>query len=113
MVGDVIWTPFPFTSLRRFKSRPVVVIAKSGLDEWDDWIVCQVTRTSHKRPTSIDIDPNDMIEGQLSQRSLVRPDRIATLNERVFEFKMGRLTTTKLAEILTATRALFQPPSRT
>lgn len=112
MVGEIVWTPFPFTNLRRIKSRPVVVIAKSGMDEWGDWIVCEVTRTSHRRPISIDIAQEDMIEGRLSRPSLARPDRIATLKEDVFEYTIGRLTNAKLAEVLTATRALFQPPSR-
>ena len=51
--------------------------------------------------------------GQLRQRSWARPDRLFALNESAFRRTVGRLTNAKLTEVLTATRALFQPPSRT
>ena len=107
MVGDVVWTPFPFTNLSDFKPRPAVVVAKSGLDEWGDWIVCEVTSRRYRLPNSIEIAYEDMIEGQLALPGLVRPDRIATLNESEFESIVCRLTDSKMEEILAATRALF------
>lgn len=112
MIGDVVFAPFPYTRLRGRTLRPAVVLARSGLEEWNDWVVCQVTGTGRERPGAIHIASDDIVGQALSPESRVRPDRLFTLNESVFEFTFGRLTNAKLTEILTATRALFQPPSR-
>ena len=109
MVGDVVWTPFPYTDLSDFKPRPVVVVAESGPDDWDDWIVCEVTSRRYRIPGDIEIGFEDMLDGRLARPGLARPDRLATLHESVFEFTICRLTNAKLSEIIARTRDLFQP----
>ena len=106
-----MWTPFPFTNLSEFKPRPVLVVAKSGPDEWGDWIVCEITSRRYRLPRDVEIAYEDMIDGRLALPGLVRPDRVATLHESVFEMTICRLTNAKLTEVLTASRALFQPPA--
>ena len=110
MVGDVVIAPLYYTDLSGSKPRPAIVLAEVGMS---DWILCQVTSSPESREREIILSSNDLAIGQLRQQSWVRPDRLFTLNESVFHHTVGRLTNTKLAEILTATRALFHPPSRT
>ena len=104
MVGDVVLTPFPFTDLTGTKIRPAVVVADVGMK---DWIVCEITSSPQMRPRYIGISDSDFQIGRLRVASWARPDRLTTLNERVFIRPLGRLTPSKQAEIAAAIRALF------
>ena len=104
MVGDIVLTPFPFTDLSATKIRPAVVVASVGMN---DWIVCEVTSSRQIRDRYIAIGPNDMERGRLRPTSIVRPDRLATLNDSVFERTLGRLTDSKRSEIAAAVSSLF------
>ena len=81
MVGDVVLAPLPFTDLSEIKVRPTVVVADVGTQ---DWILCQITSRSPAGDRYIPIGPTDMRRGRLRRRSWVRPDRLYTVNERVF-----------------------------
>ncbi len=59
------------------------------------------------RDLYIAIEPDDMVRGRLRFRSWVRPDRLTTLNDGVFEKTLGRLTDYKRSEIVAAVRSLF------
>ena len=108
MVGDVVIAPIHYTDLSGSKPRPAIVLAEVGMS---DWILCQVTSSPEFREREIVLSTNDLAIGQLKQQSWVRPDRLFTLNESVFHQTVARLTNAKLTEVLTATRALFQPPA--
>lgn len=104
MVGDVVLAPFPFTNLSQVKIRPAVVVADVGMR---DWILCEVTSSVRRRDRDIVIGPGDMAWGRLRFRSWVRPDRLITLNDGVFERTLGRITDSKCSEITSAVRGLF------
>ena len=48
-----------------------------------------------------------MEDGELRRRSWVRPNRLTTLNESVFQHTIGRLSAAKHAEVSAAVRSLF------
>ena len=104
MVGDVVLAPFPFTDLSEIKVRPAVVVADVGTQ---DWVLCQITSSSPAEGRHIPIGPTDMKRGTLRRRSWVRPDRLYTVNERVFRHTVGRISAAKHAEIIDAVRSLF------
>ena len=104
MVGDVVLAPFPFTDMSGTKVRPAVVLADVGMQ---DWILCQITSASSARDRHISIGSDDMTGGSLRFRSWARPDRIYTVNERIFRRTVGRLSAAKHAEIAAAVRSLF------
>ena len=104
MVGDVVLTPFPFTDLSQAKTRPAVVLAGVGMQ---DWVLCEITSSSQVRDLHVAIGPGDMATGRLKLRSWARPDRLTTLNDSVFERRLGRLSAAKHAEIAAAVRSLF------
>ena len=104
MVGDVVMAPLPFTDMSGTKVRPTVVLADVGMH---DWILCQITSVSSARGRHISIGFDDMTEGSLRFRSWARPDRIYTVNERIFRRTVGRLSAAKQAEIAAAVRGLF------
>ncbi len=104
MVGDVVLTPFPYTDLSDVKIRPALVVADVGMG---DWIVCEITTSTVRRPGTIAISQQDMQSGTLRFASWVRPDRIYTLNQRLFRQTVGRLAEAKQAEISAALRNLL------
>ena len=104
MFGDVVLTPFPFTDLSQVKTRPAVVLAGVGMQ---DWVLCEITSSSQVRGQYIAIDPGDMATGRLKLKSWARPDRLTTLNDSVFARRLGRLSAAKHAEIAAAVRSLF------
>ena len=104
MVGNVVLTPFPYTDLSRVKTRPAVVLANVGMQ---DWVLCEITGSSQLRDLYITIGPGDMEGGRLRHQSWARPDRLTTLNDRVFERTLGRLSPAKHEEIAAAVRSLF------
>lgn len=106
MVGDVVLTPFPYTNLADVsasKARPAIVLSEVGMG---DWVLCLVTSRA-ARPGDIPITGSDLAVGSLTRSSNVRPVRLATLNDRLFQRTVGRLTDAKLAEVLAAVRNLF------
>ena len=104
MIGDVVWVPLPYTNLTAQKGRPVLVLADVGDD---DWIVCRITTKPTLYPRSVPLSPGDMQWGRLRAGSKARPDRLFTLDEKIFERTIGRLTDAKTNQILTAIRRLF------
>ena len=104
LVGDVVLTPFPFTDLSDIKIRPAVVVADVGMQ---DWVLCQITSRAPTGKLHIAIGPNDMEGGLLRLRSWVRPDRLYTVNDGVFQKTLGQLSSTKMAEVRAAVRSLF------
>ena len=104
MVGDVVLAPLPFTDLSEIKVWPAVVVADVGTQ---DWVLCQITSKSPAGDRQIPIGPIDMKRGRLRHESWVRPDRLYTVNERVFRHTIGRLSAAKHAEVAAAVRSLF------
>ena len=107
VVGDVIWAPFPFTTLSSWKFRPVVVVADVREMREADWLVCEITTSPIPYANAIPIGRSDMQSGHLPRESRVRPNRMTTLNESAFGDYIGRLTGAKLSEIHAAVRNLF------
>ena len=104
MVGDIVLAQLPQTDLTIGKVRPALVVADVGNR---DWVVCRMTSSPLTFRAEIAIARGDLLRGRLRPGTKVRPDRLNTINEDVFERAVGHLTDAKLAEILAAVRSLF------
>ncbi len=104
VVGDVVGVWFPFTDLSGGKTRPAVVLADVGMN---DWILCELTSRRQSRPGDVPVSRSDMQSGSLSRDSWARVGRLHTLNGQVFSRVFGRLTNDKQAQIAAAVRGLF------
>jgi len=103
--GDLVESPFQYTDLSAEETRPVLLLRDVGME---DWITCRVTTNRYAdRPRVIGIGDGDLAVGALPRVSVVRYDRLQTINEVRFGPYIGRLTDQKLAEITAAVRALF------
>lgn len=95
--GDVVVVPFPFSDLTRAKRRPALVIAEL---EGDDLILCQITSQSIRDSHAVPIDEGDFETGTLKQRSNVRPNRIFTADRHIVLYRVGRLKSEKVNQII-------------
>ena len=95
--GDIVVVPFPFSDLSQAKKRPALVIS---VLEGDDVILCQITSQSVRDDYAILINDIDFNEGSLRNPSNVRPNRLFTSDRNIILYKLGKLKTSKLAEII-------------
>lgn len=95
--GDVVVVQFPFSDLTQTKRRPALVIATL---EGDDVILCQITSKTVRDKYSITLDENDFETGSLKQSSNIRPNRIFTADSHIIFYRIGKLKTDKLSEVV-------------
>jgi mRNA interferase MazF len=104
VVGEIVVLPFPQTNLQPGKRRPALVVADLA---GDDLILCQITSQSHRDSYSISLGHADCASGKLSVASVIRPNRLFTVEQSVIAYSAARLTATKLDETLAKIRDLF------
>ena len=95
--GDVVVVPFPFSDLTQAKRRPALVIATL---EGDDVILCQITSKTVRDKYSITLDDSDFETGSLKQSSNIRLNRIFTADSHIIFYRIGKLKTEKLSEVV-------------
>ena len=89
--GDIILIPIPFTDLKATKVRPVVVISNDQYNgETSDVLVSAITSNLSDKKYSIHIGNSDLKEGALIKPSLIRADKIYSLNSSIVKKKIGR-----------------------
>lgn len=84
--GDIILIPFPFTDLSGNKNRPAIVL----IDSTEDVTVCFFT-TRLKWQTEFDISVNPSKENGLKKISLIRLNKIATIDKDLIIGRLGSL----------------------
>lgn len=94
--GDVVLVPFPFTDLSGVKVRPAVVAADLG---GDDVILCQVTSRFRDDGYTIALSDSDFVEGKLDRDSLIRVNKVFTMDRRKIIVVIGKLSPSKRAEV--------------
>jgi mRNA interferase MazF len=92
--GDIVLFRFPQTDLRIGKLRPALLLKElpGGLD---DWLVCMISSQMHQEIPGLDLvllpnDP-DFADTGLKCASLFRLSRLAVVDKRVFEGKLGKV----------------------
>lgn len=100
--GDIVLIPFPFTNLKGAKRRPAVILYKGE----SDVIVSFITsRVKWEEKTDLLIVP-DQLNG-LKKPSLIRIDKIATLEIELIIGKLGEVGGDKIIEINSKLRQLL------
>lgn len=101
--GEVVLTPFPFTSLKSTKRRPAVVISSNWFNaNRADRLLLGVT--SHI-PDELERDevliPDEhLTDTGLPRRSLVKVAKIASVNAAIIDRGLGRLPDKTLHDVL-------------
>jgi len=97
--GDIVVVPYPFSDLERSKRRPALVVANL---EDDDLILCQITSRQVTDQYAMPLNAEDYAEGGLRRLSNARPNRILTVDTNVVLYKAGRLSPSRMSEIIEA-----------
>jgi len=94
-LGEIVLLLFPFADAMSAKRRPAMVLLDTG-DE--DILVARVT--SQIAQTAFDIDIKDWMQAGLQLPSVVRVDKVATLEKRLVVKRLGVLTSNDYTQIL-------------
>ncbi len=103
--GAIVLVPFPFTDLSATKVRPALVVSNSGRAS-RDVVVCFITsRVEKEVPHALVLQASP--KSGLKVPSLVRFDKIATLDRGIILGELGRVDPTMLRKHKRAFFALF------
>lgn len=92
--GDMVLIVFPFTDARQMKKRPALVLFESGNE---DITLCRIT--SHKPETEFDYCIENWKTHGLLLPSVIRLNKIATLENNLIEKKLGKLSIEEKTEV--------------
>ncbi|NPA37790.1 MAG: type II toxin-antitoxin system PemK/MazF family toxin [Chlorobi bacterium] len=100
--GDIVLLPFPFTDLSGVKTRPAIVLAQNDFDVTVAFITSQI---HFKEGTDIVIDPSK--DNGLKRTSLIRLNKIATIDKDIVLGKLGEIEEDVLMQINLNLKILF------
>ncbi len=83
---DIVWVKLPFSDFGESKIRPAVVVSNNSYNgQGKDVIVCAVTSKLEPRPYSIALSQENLSEGKLPLKSLIRADKILQIEKSLIE----------------------------
>jgi mRNA interferase MazF len=97
--GEIVLLSFPFVDVTRVKRRPALVLLDTGDD---DVVVARVTSQAVRAP--FDVELMEWQQAGLLFPSVVRVHKVATLEKRLLERRLGALTARDWARV----RAMIQ-----
>ena len=103
--GTVILVPFPFTDLSGQKVRPAVVLYSDKRGE--DCIVVFISSAKTKRVSRFDIAIVASSTNGLKVPSMIKVNKIATLQKKIVLGELGTLETPYMTKVNTKLRQLF------
>ena len=101
--GDIILIPFPFTDLSGSKYRPALVLNSR---EDDVTVAFITTQLYSKSDTDIFIEQTE--KNGLKKDSLIRLSKLATLDKKLAEGRMGEITTANINIVNAKLKIIFQ-----
>ena len=102
--GAIVLARFPFTDLSGSKRRPALVVSRDN-ERRSDVVVCFITSVLRSGPDMAAIDASG--ETGLKVPSVVRFDKLATLEQGVIAGKLGSASPNWLATHRTAFFSVF------
>lgn len=108
--GELVIAAFPFSSLAGIKRRPCLILAEG--DTPDDFVVAFVTSvtTTSRLPSATLIEPSHpaWVQTGLKVPSVIRADKLVTLNDSVISGAIGTLPLDVLTHVRGKLKALFR-----
>jgi mRNA interferase MazF len=97
--GEIVLIPVPFSDLSSVKRRPVLIISNMTHNSTNsDMIVVAIT--SNLQQNGIFIDTKDLLSGVLPKKSLVRCDKIYTLEQQIVIKQLGIVSESILNNVI-------------
>jgi mRNA interferase MazF len=108
--GEIVLIPVPFTDLSSQKRRPVIIVSNDRYNRSSrDMLVVAMTSNLSTIPHSFIIDNPDLIAGTLNRPSLVRCDKIYTLEQTLIVKQFGQVRPEILSQIQQVIQQLLVP----
>ena len=101
--GDIVLIPFPFTDLTGNKNRPALVLMNGATDV----TVCFLT-TQLRFQSEYDIKLEPSAHNGLKKTSIIRLDKIATIDKELVLGKLGNITPPETKKINLNLKKLFR-----
>lgn len=105
VVGDIVVISFPFTDLSLTRKRPALILSNL---EGDDLVICEITSKPRKDLYSISLENNDLEKGKLKTKSIIRPNRLLTINKSKINYKFDKIKDYKLQEVFNKIKMIFK-----
>lgn len=102
--GKIVLTPFPFTDLSGSKVRPAVIL--SNQKKGEDCLVAFISSLGIKR-SEFDIFVKQSLKNGLKIDSIIKTEKIATLEKKIILGEIGVLEKNYVLEIDNKLRKLF------
>ena len=103
--GTILLIPFPFTDLSGSKLRPAVVLSESQSDVLVSFITTQL---QWQEPTDILLTPSST--NKIKKLSLIRLNKMATIDKNLIKGKIGNVLPIQLIEINQKLKVIFDIP---
>jgi mRNA interferase MazF len=97
--GGIVLIPVPFSDLSSVKRRPVLVISNTSYNCTSSDIIV-VAITSNLQQNGIAIETKDLLAGELPKKSLIRCDKIYTLEQRIVIKQLGIVSESVLKNVI-------------
>ncbi|MEK6921414.1 MAG: type II toxin-antitoxin system PemK/MazF family toxin [Nanoarchaeota archaeon] len=92
--GDIILVPFPFNDLSGTKQRPVPVLSNENYNtSSSDVVTCGITSNLTKKKYAVFITQNELEEGRLQKASLIKADKLFTLEKTIIIKRLEKIRT--------------------
>ena len=101
----MVLIPFPFTDLSGHKVRPALVLYNSKKGE--DCIVAFISSVTQKKINTFDIPIKASTHNGLKQNSLIKVDKIATLQKKIILGELGTIEPISLSLVNKKLKILF------
>jgi mRNA interferase MazF len=106
--GEILLIPVPFSNLSSVKKRPVLVLSnKTHNSSSRDIIVIAIT--SNPAQKGIEISNNDLIDGFLPKKSVIKVDKVYTLESGIAIKKIGKIDNDILSNVYDEFIKLISP----
>jgi mRNA interferase MazF len=107
--GEIVMIPVPFSDLAASKKRPVLVVSNDAYNaESQDMIVAAIT--SNLTQKGVRITNSDMVSGELPKPSVIRADKIYTLDQGIAAKRIGKISVAVQNSVRKAINRLVELP---
>ena len=99
--GDIFLVPFPFSDQSGRKVRPIIILSNNEFNEHSqDIVVVGITSNISKDKYSLNLDNQDLQDGKLMTRCVIKVENILRLDKSLVIKKIGKIKEEKLDKII-------------
>ena len=106
--GEILLIPVPFSNLSSVKKRPVLVLSNNAHNSSSKDIIV-IAITSNLAQQGIEISNNSLTDGFLPKKSIIKVDKVYTLEAGIVIKKIGKINNNVLSNVYNEFVKLISP----